>query len=78
VTTSYYEDWNSGEASWGSTNYNLYANAVLNYGRMVIFGVATITQLLSIFGIAPEINAGVWLYLVGLGGGLVGLTYSIF
>ena len=44
---------------------------------MVIFGIATITQLLSIFGLFADINMLVWFWGVGVGGGLAGFTYSI-
>jgi len=59
------------------TMWNMLGMQVKTYGALVIFGTAMITQLLSIFGIAPGINLMVWTYLVGMGGGLVSAAASL-
>ena len=43
-----------------------FANNVKNWPLLVLGGVTTLTQILSMFGIANEINLLVWMF--GLGG----------
>ena len=59
------------------TNYWKYASQLSGYFWLAGMGIATVTQLLSMFGIANEINLLVWT--VGLGGigELVSLVTSI-
>lgn len=55
------------------TNWWKYANLVGSYAGLTLGSVAFITQVLSIFGIAAEINIMVWMYGVSLGGLIIGM-----
>ena len=66
-TTSGYYD--AGDAL--STNYWELLNMAGNYFTIAWMGAATITQLLSMLGIAAEINVMVWMY-----GGIVSMVVS--
>ena len=55
-----------------STNYWQYLNDLWNYFTIAFMGVASITQLLSMLGIAAEINVMVWMY-----GGLADMVVSL-
>lgn len=50
---------------------------LLNYGMLVVWGVATITQILATAGIAVDINMLVWELGVIKFGALVLITYSL-
>ena len=63
---SYYDD---GDVL-GSTNYWQLANQMHGYSGVAFWSLASITQLLSMFGHAVDINLIVWLY----GGRLLMLT----
>ena len=63
--------------AYSTTNWWKYANEIQSYGSLVIGSVAFIFQILSIFGIAADINIMVWMYLVLAGGMIVGGTASI-
>lgn len=60
-----------------SSNYWKLADVIALYGALVLGSVAATTQLLSMLGIATEINVMVWMLGFPLVGGLVGLFYSI-
>jgi len=49
-----------------------------DYGMLTIFSIASITQLLSIFGISIMTNMLVWGFGVGLGGSIFALVYGYF
>ena len=63
-----YYDAGAGGTVWGpglgndSCNYWEYLNMLWNYFTIGWMGIATITQLLSMLGIATEINLMVWMY----------------
>ena len=54
-----------------TTNYWELLNMLWNYFTIGWMGIATITQLLSMLGIAAEINLMVWMY-----GGIVNMVVS--
>ena len=78
-----YYDAGAGGSVWGlgfgllylfvddSCNYWEYLNMLWNYFTIGWMGIATITQLLSMLGIAAEINLMVWMY-----GGVVNMVVS--
>ena len=47
------------------------------YGDLAIFGVAFISQLLALFGVAIAFNMSVWVWGVGVAGALVNLVAGI-
>ena len=59
---SFYKTWtdNKDTTKLGSTNYWSLANMVNNYGRLTYWGILFLTQLLSLFGIAPALNMTLW------------------
>jgi len=73
----YYTDYDMVIADYTETMWNMLGSQVKTYGALVIFGVAMITQLLSIFGIANSLNLMVWTYGVGMGGMLVSAVASM-
>jgi len=64
-------------ATTSSTNYWEYSNMISGYYFLAAFSIAFITQLLSMFGIANEINLYVWMGLLGGIGGLVELVSGL-
>ena len=66
---------NSGDIT--GQNYWKVANYVDGFGQIGIWSLAATTQLLSLFGIAPDVNMMVWQYGVGVGTDLVFLTYAV-
>ena len=74
TNTSFYNDWTT-STKLGSNNYWELSNMVYNYGMIAIWGVAVVTQLMSIFGVMPEINILVWSYVVGTGGLFISISY---
>ena len=71
-SSTYYDD---GDVL--GTNYWKLANQLSGYFWLGAFGIATITQLLAMYGVANGINLGVWIYGLEMFGGLVGLVTSI-
>ena len=59
------------------TNYWKLANVYGGYFWLGAFGLATVTQLLALFGIGNEINVAVWIYGLEVVGGFVTLATSI-
>ena len=59
------------------TNYWKMTQVYGGYFWMALLGLASITQLLAIFGIANEINLMVWIYGLQMAGGLVELISMI-
>ena len=59
---SYYKVWtdNNATTKLGSTNYWSLAHMVNNYGRLSYWSVLFLTQLLSLFGIMPDLNMTLW------------------
>jgi len=53
------------------------ANMLSDYSFLVLGGIAFITQLLSMFGIANEINLLVWMWGLGFVGMLVEVVAGI-
>jgi len=62
------------DEEYTDTTWNMLGSQIKTWGALVIFGVTMITQLLSIFGIAPAVNLMMWEYLVGMGGMVVSLA----
>ena len=50
----------------------------MNYVFLGIWGMAAFTQLLATFGVMTDINLMVWLYVVGLLGGLATGVTGVF
>ena len=57
------------------TNYWSLLNMVGGYWVLVLTGILTITQILSMVGVAAEINVMAWMYL-GLADMVIGLILS--
>merc|ERR1719446_582615 len=57
-----------------STGYWRLGALIGDYATLAIMGVATITQLLSMFGIAASVNMMVWMWGVMVGGGIVSMV----
>ena len=60
-----------------STNYWKYGSMLLHYSKIGFFGVAFLTQVLSIFGIMTSINLMVWQYGIFVGVSLVNVLYIV-
>jgi len=56
-TKTYYDIW---ATSFTDTNWWELANMVLDFGKLSLWGVAWIFQLLAVFGILNEINMLIW------------------
>ena len=56
------------------TNWFEIGNYIINYGNLSLYGIAFITQLLALFGIAPYINYIVWFWGVMVVGGLANMV----
>ncbi len=52
------------------TNWFEIGDLIQNYANLSLFGIAFVTQLLALFGIATGINAMVWMWGIMLAGGL--------
>ena len=52
------------------TNWFEIGDLIQNYANLSLFGIAFVTQLLALFGIASGINALVWMWGIMLAGGL--------
>ena len=50
----------------------------MNYVELGVWGVAAVTQLLATFGMMNDINLLVWMYVVGVVGGLTTGLMGIF
>ena len=81
------QDWNGStsdsfykpyETHVGGTNWWSLANMINSYGKLSIFGIAFITQLLATLGIAASINTIIWHWLVIVGVSLINVLYVIF
>ena len=42
------------------TNYWSMANALLQYSQIAVFGIAFLTQVLAMLGVAVSVNSLVW------------------
>lgn len=71
------ENYYDSGATTSTTNYWEYSNMISGYYFLAAFSIAFITQLLSMFGIANEINLYVWMGLLGGLGGLVELVSGL-
>ena len=65
---SYYTD---GDTIYTTTNWWKLSAQIGSYGALGLYGLATLTQLLSLFGVASETNVLVWQYGVGIAGMVV-------
>ena len=54
------------------------ANLIESYGMLTLGAAAFVTELLSLFGIAAQINYFVWVFGVGIGGVTVALASVLF
>ena len=73
---SYYNTWKTYESVLGSTDYHKLADTVLGYGGLAIWGVASLSTLVS-FVALHELNLQVWKYGVTYGTLLVGVIYNL-
>ena len=73
---SYYKSWDDKSALLGTSKTWERANLVYNYGSIAVWGLALLTQLLSIGGILADINFLTWTFGVVLGGLLYTLVYE--
>merc|ERR1712045_762240 len=60
----------------GATNWWKLYNQIGQYGMLSVGAILTITQLLSMFGVAAEINVMLWGYATMLVGPLIGAVVS--
>merc|ERR1712241_528058 len=60
----------------GATNWWKLYNQIGQYGMLSVGAILTITQLLSMFGIAAEVNVMLWGYATMLVGPLLGAAIS--
>ena len=60
ATKGFYSYWE--DAGLSSTNFWQTANLLRNYSSIVIYGIAFLTQLLAMLGIAASVNTSVWMY----------------
>jgi len=60
------------------TNWWKLASQTMNYVELGVWGVAAVTQLLATFGMMNDINLLVWMYVVGVVGGLATGLMGIF
>ncbi len=72
--TGYYNTFKVGS----DTEWYKFGNYIINYGNLSLFGIAFITQLLAVFGIAPMINYLVWFWGIMVGGGVVNMLGQFF
>ena len=71
---SYYDDWSAAGLGFDVWKY---ANWGLQYSKLAIFGAATLTSLLDLFGVDNELNWMVWSFGVGMGAMVIDLMYLI-
>ena len=60
-----------------SFNYWKLYNQIEQYAGLAIFGVASITQILTLFGIAGDVNLLVWMYGVHMTGMVVHMVTAV-
>merc|ERR550532_3310338 len=70
--------WDVSDTTFGAsaTNWWKLYNQIAQYGTLSIGAILTITQLLSMFGIAAEVNVMLWGYATMLVGPLLGAAVS--
>ena len=73
---SYYNTWKTYESVLG-TDYTKLADQIMGYGGLTIWGVTSITQIISFFAL-QDINLKIWMYLVTYGTLIVGVMYNVF
>ena len=67
--------YNNGIDAWpGATNWWKLANDIGFYAALALWGVASLTQIASLAGVAADINIMVWFYGLGMVGALVSLV----
>ena len=69
---SKYAEWANLGAS-ATTNYWQYGSEMARYTGLAFWSVASVTQMLSMFQVAPEVNMMVWMY-GGMAGSMLGLV----
>ena len=74
---SYYKSWDDKSALLGTSKTWERANLIYNYGSIAVWGLALITQLLSMGGILADINYLIWSLGVALGGLVITLVYEL-
>lgn len=67
-----YSQW-SGIGATASTPYWMYGGELARYTMLSFFSVASVTQILSCFGVAPDVNMMVWMY-GGMASSVLGLV----
>ena len=75
-SASDYYDTTAFDGTSDGTNYWKLYNLITMYGMMSIGGILTLTQLLSMFGVAAQINVILWGYAGMLVGPILGAFIS--
>ena len=65
MPSTYYDEWTNSGIS--GTNWWKLSNTINGYGMLAVWGLALIFQILSLFGVATDVNVLVW---------SLGLTYG--
>lgn len=76
-SSTYYTDYDTFMTTISGTNYMKIADMIMDYGALSIWGVAFITQILSMAGILADINMMVWDFGVMYGLFYITLSYVI-
>ena len=81
------QDWNSTTTSdsfykpydthVGGTNFWSLANLLNGYSKLALYGIAFLTQALTLLGIAPAINSQVWYYGIVIGVSSINALYVV-
>merc|ERR1719189_335190 len=67
-----YTEWGNLGAT-ATTNYWQYGSEMARYTSLAFWSVASVTQMLSMFQVAPEVNMMVWMY-GGMAGSMLGMV----
>ena len=59
-------------------NWRKWASLIQDWGGLGIWGIAFLSQLFSLLGVAGELNMLVWYWIVGILGGMTVLTVGAF
>ena len=69
--------WKVGDDIYGDFNYQKYAELILQYGALSLWGFAAIIQLIANFGVLNGFNLLTWMVILPIGFFLVNLTAGI-
>jgi len=65
------------DGDFAGTNFWKVSNFVGGYGGLFVWSFAALTQMLSLFGMATEVNTMVWQYGVGYTGAMVAMLAGL-